>query len=606
MSYDGQMTLETAERQTAYVKKQEAMADGLGLVFADAFLRGMRDIGYKSPAWALCEMIDNSVQAQATTIEIVLGEMISKQGGEQPRQIALIDNGIGMIPKMIGYAVRWGGTARENDRHGFGRYGYGLPSSAVSMAKRYSVYSKSPGSEWHCVTVDIDALANVASDVKAINKQLRPTQTPPPSWVRAAAKHINLDEAASGTVITLEDLDRLSEMTGWKAVRGIKAKCMEQFGVVYRNWLSTVRIYVDGTAVEAIDPLFIMEHGRYYDETAVMAEAVEARTFTATSPRGQEGRVTIRASLLPPNFQLEDPSAYGKKGSKHNKRHKIMKAYNGLHVCRDGREIECIQPPSDWTRFQNYDRNIKVEIDFQPELDELFGITTAKQQITINEDMWDRLRNRGKLMDLITDLRKRFKQEVSKLAVKTEETLGEVEERPSEVAMRASEKFIATKREPTERKRLNARERLEREAERISELEQRERGAVLDDLKEDAAKRPFRVGFAVVEEGPFYRPERLGEQKRLHINTAHPFYEKVYNVVPEARAALEVLLFVLAEAELDAEGDFETFYKMARSNWSDRLRHALEQLSSDESIFDAASAAAAMTEVELHTTEEEG
>jgi hypothetical protein len=268
-----------------------------------------------------------------------------------------------------------------------------------------------------------------------------------------------------------------------------------------------------------------------------------------------------------------------------------------LHICRDGREIECIQPPSDWTRFQVYDRNIKIEIDFDPELDEFFGITTAKQQITISEEMWDRLRNRGKLMDLITDLRKRLKRDKKSLDAQMENTLVEEEER---------EKFKPTKREPTERKRQKARERLEREADKISEQERRERETVIAELEEAGADRPFRVNFVSVMEGPFYRPERIGEQKRLYINTAHPFYDKVYNVVPEARAALEVVLFVLADAELDAENDFETFYQMARTTWSERLRHALEQLSSDESIFDAASAAAAMTEIELQVAEEEG
>jgi hypothetical protein len=310
MDYDEAMTLETAERQAEYVKEQEAKADGLGLVFADAFLRGMRDIGYKSPAWALSEMIDNSVQAQATTVEIVFGKMISKQGGQQPQQIALVDNGIGMIPEMISYAVRWGGTDRENDRHGFGRYGYGLPSSTVSMAKLYSVYSKSPGGEWYRVTVDIDDLAEVAGDVEAINERLQPVQETPPRWVLEAAQHIDLEKASSGTVVTLDDLDRLGELTGWKAARGIKAKCMEQFGVVYRNWLSTMRIYVGGDAVEVIDPLFLMEHGRHFDETSIQAEAVEARSFTAVSLRGEEGKVTIRASFLPPNFQLADRLAH--------------------------------------------------------------------------------------------------------------------------------------------------------------------------------------------------------------------------------------------------------------------------------------------------------
>ena len=33
--------------------------------------------------------------------------------------------------------------------------------------------------------------------------------------------------------------------------------------------------------VQAVDPLFLMEHGRFYNETPVRAERVEARTFAS-------------------------------------------------------------------------------------------------------------------------------------------------------------------------------------------------------------------------------------------------------------------------------------------------------------------------------------
>ena len=39
---------------------------------------------------------------------------------------------IGMVPEMIRAAVVWGGTDRHDSRDLYGRYGYGLPSSAVS------------------------------------------------------------------------------------------------------------------------------------------------------------------------------------------------------------------------------------------------------------------------------------------------------------------------------------------------------------------------------------------------------------------------------------------------------------------------------------------
>lgn len=160
------MTIDTIGRQQKYVDAQKEKGHGLGVVFADAFLRGMRDLGYKNPAWALAEELDNSFQAGADTVAIRFGFESSNKTRVKPDLVAVCDNGNGMIPDMISYAVRWGGTDREGDRNGFGRYGYGLPSSAVSLAKRYTVYSKANGSEWHAVTVDIDELAAAAGDIE--------------------------------------------------------------------------------------------------------------------------------------------------------------------------------------------------------------------------------------------------------------------------------------------------------------------------------------------------------------------------------------------------------------------------------------------------------
>lgn len=591
-----QKTVESAERQRQYVEAQREK--GLGLVFADAFLRGMRDIGYKSPAWAISEMVDNSIQAQATTVEVLFGHLVSERGGDQPGQIAVVDDGVGMIPDMISYAVRWGGTDREDDRQGFGRYGYGLPSSTVSMAKRYSVYSKSPGGNWHRVTVDVEELAEVASDQSAINAKLQPVEAMPPDWVVEGASKIDLDVANCGTAVVLENLDRLQRLSGWKAARAMKSKLLEHFGLIYRHWLPEPAVIVDGESVAAVDPLFLMEHARHFGETEIIAKGVEGRSFTVVSSNGEEGKVTIRASYLPPNFQLVNPKEYGKKGAKHNKRFAIMKANNGIHVCRDGREIQCIQPPSEWTRFQVYDRNVKIEMDFDPELDEFFGITTAKQQITLDEDMWERLRNRGKLLELIIDIRRQFKTDAGDLIAAALD-VPEDEERPSERALRESERFKSRPHKPTERQQAEAQKNLEREATKISETERRAREEVLEELEKKAQDRPFKVEFKAVVEGPFYRPHRFGLQKQLIVNTLHPFYEKVYTVAPEAKAALEVLLLVLAEAELESEGEFEQFYKSARQSWSERLRHALEDLKPDETVIDAAAAAAAETEMEV-------
>jgi hypothetical protein len=590
------MTIDNIERQKNYVAQQKKKGAGLGIVFADAFLRGMRDIGYKSPAWALAEELDNSFQAGATAVSIRFGFLPENKSQVKPDQLAVIDNGNGMIPEMIGYAVRWGGTDREGDRTGFGRYGYGMPSSLVSLGKRYTVYSKANGANWHAVTVDIDELADAANDVKKTEQLLTARPEELPTWVVESEDKIPFANLKSGTVIVVEDMDRLRQQGGWIKAATLRAKLLRNFGIIYRSWIPERRIYVQGDEAQAIDPLFLMEHGRFFNETPVLARSWETvGPIEVETSRGTKGEVRIRAALLPPDFQLVDRSLYGKKGAKNNKRFDIMKEFNGLLICRAGRQIDCIPPR--WMVFQNYERNIKIEVDFDAELDEFFGITTAKQQIVIADEMWEKLQHSGKgggdLINLVKALSAERKELENQLKAKAGNMSAAEAPRPSEAAMEASAKFKGAVQEPSPAQQAEAEKNLEHQASALAAATGKAEQGTKEELKAKAEQRKWAVTFEAIPEGPFYRPKRMGVQKQLIINTDHPFHSKVYEATsPDVQGALEVVLFVLAERELECRDDAETFYKAERNRWSERLRHALEELAPNDTLRDKAAAVA--------------
>lgn len=591
-----QLELDALDRQRRYVD-QQARGRGLGVVFADAFLRGMRDIGYKSPAWALAELVDNSLQAGATTVGLGLGFNSENKSKAKPDQIAVVDDGAGMIPEMLSYAVRWGGTDREGERVGFGRYGYGLPSAAVSMAKRYTVYSKVDGGDWHAVTVDIEELAAASGDMERTEALLVARRRTPPEWVSAAGVGLELGHLRAGTVIVLEALDRLRSMSGWIMTKSLQTKLIQHFGVIYRHWLAERSVFVHGTRTEPLDPLFLMENGRLFDETEVRAERVETRRFEVETARGTKGMVKIRAALLPPNFQLKDPKGPLDKGSKGstNARFKVMKEYNGLLICRGGRQIDCIQPRKP---FINYDRNLKIEIDFDPELDEFFGVTTAKQQIVLGQQMWEKLEGEGRecgaLISLIKGMRARRSLLKDELNARLDER--EAEEgapRQSIQAMERTEDYKALPApEPSKAQREQAERNLEREARARAEIEKTSEQEMIDKVRAETKARRWEIKVESIPEGPFFRPVRLGEQKRVIINSSHPFYQKLYDSARESQPALQVLLMVLAEAELESLEQHEQFYRSQRNRWSERLKFALDDLISDSSLEDRAAAAA--------------
>jgi len=599
------MTIDNIDRQRKYVETQKSKSKGLGIVFADAFLRGMRDIGYKNPAWAISELVDNSMQAAASSVSVRFGFDADNKSKAKPDQIAICDDGNGMIPEMIGYAVRWGGTDREGDRSGFGRYGYGLPSSSVSLAKRYTVYAKTSTSAWHAVTIDIDKLAAAAGDVEETQALLAPRPAELPGWVGKAGKgddKLQIDTVSSGIVIVLEDLDRLKRLQGWIRRDSLKAKLLQHLGVVYRHFIPEKRIVVDGAVADAVDPLFLMEHARLYRENSVLAERVETRTLEVETADGQKGKVRLRASVLPPNFPSLDPnsSKEDSRGRQLNKRHEIMRDYNGLLICRAGRQIDTVSPRG--TKFQNNDAYIKIEIDFDPVLDEYFSVTTAKQQIVIEEEMWERLRNSGKtggdLENLIKDMRRRWVTMGEELRAKSSNAEAEAGTRPSAQAMEETEKFKPTVQDPTTAQIEEGERNLDDAAADQAQASGRPKEVVREEIAEKVRAKKWEVEFQAIPEGPFYRPYRLGEQKRVIINIEHPFHSRIYLAAGASKHAVEVMLFVLAERELESTGDAHLFYKAERQRWSERLRHALGQLVSDESLADSSSS---MAEI-MHST----
>src|SRR5438477_3006883 len=103
------VTSKAIERQKVYVSKLNQSNFKYGLTVGAAFVRGIRDVGYKHTGTALDELLDNAFEAGADSAHVVFGYSGSKSD-KKPGQIAVIDNGHGMLPEMIRASMLWGGT----------------------------------------------------------------------------------------------------------------------------------------------------------------------------------------------------------------------------------------------------------------------------------------------------------------------------------------------------------------------------------------------------------------------------------------------------------------------------------------------------------------
>ncbi|HEX5775898.1 MAG TPA: ATP-binding protein, partial [Caulobacteraceae bacterium] len=236
--------LPTLSAQHAYVARLKGEGFKFGLTVGDAFVRGIRDLGYKSNADALAELIDNSCQAGASRVDVAFG--YDDSSDKKPVALAVIDDGHGMEADMIRLAVLWGGTHREGDRTGMGRYGYGLPSSCVSIGQSFTVYSKAPGGEVFAVTIDLPAISageytDEAGEI--IVPAPQPASLPP--FVQAQIDAAYPQGWTSGTAVVIDKLDRLE----WTTAAGLRENFSRRFGVTYHKLREAFALYVDGAFV---------------------------------------------------------------------------------------------------------------------------------------------------------------------------------------------------------------------------------------------------------------------------------------------------------------------------------------------------------------------
>ncbi len=104
---------------------------------AGHLVESLRDFGYTLQS-ALADLIDNSLTAEATNIEVVV------HAGKLNAHIAVIDDGSGMDKDTLVEAMRMGGTGPQSSRieKDLGRFGLGLKTASLSQGRSVTVITR--------------------------------------------------------------------------------------------------------------------------------------------------------------------------------------------------------------------------------------------------------------------------------------------------------------------------------------------------------------------------------------------------------------------------------------------------------------------------------
>ena len=248
------------------------------LVHDKNFISATRETGYRSTASAVAELIDNSVQAGAATIDIGIREEGTGAGKELT--LWVLDDGRGMDRKVIQRALQVGGSTRFDDRNGLGRFGMGLPNSSASQARRLEVYSWRSRKNILFTYLDLDEI-----------ERGELTTVPPPK-VTALPAYVPMP-GRRGTLVLWRKCDRLE----YRKASTLKRKLTSELGRIFRHHIwSGVTLRINGDPVLPIDPLFCHPAAAYngadsYLEPLIYDIRVPGRRRTA--------QVVVRFSLLP-------------------------------------------------------------------------------------------------------------------------------------------------------------------------------------------------------------------------------------------------------------------------------------------------------------------
>lgn len=510
------------------------------IVREDRFIEATRDSGYKSTASAISELADNAFQAGANHFVVHFDSEVEPAVGKgRPkspvvREVVCVDDGSGMTPEVLRNALRFGGTTRFNDREGLGRYGMGLPNSSASQCRRVEVYTWQRGGEVYFSFLDIDEIAK--------GKML---VVPEAQVVEIPERYRRLASSNSGTLIVWTKCDRL-DFNGREET--LTRELPWPLGQTYRNYLAHGRVIrVNGRDVKPFDPLFLMPEAEHHGATA--HGDVLKYELQIPGKMGATSMVTVRFSLLPEEWQ----ATFGK--SKKESHARGIDRARGFSMLRAGREIDMgyfyLRSPH-WT-----DSWWSCTITFEPELDELFGVTHTKQTIKLSERVRttiekDLSANIGTLSDIIVGRGKK------RHAISTKE---------AETIAKERDRFLRTAPEIRDKDEATVERELREYAEEKA-TDERPAEKVVEDIRD----LPFVIDFESLPGAPFYRARTFGKTVVVSINREHAFYDKLYQplaeIDPTAKTAIELMVFGLGKAETLAGDEGKEWYSSQRAEWS--------------------------------------
>ena len=472
---------------------------------AAKLISSLRNTGYDSYT-AIEDIIDNSIDAHAKVVKVFV------ENKEKNLRVIIADNGAGMNKHTLDQALRLGSLTERDEISDLGKYGMGLCTASISMARKLEVLTKEKDSELLYESQDLDDIANQNKFVKI--------QRPGTS---AEQKTFSALVGDCGTIVILSKVDRLSDSN----VSQFANKLSRDLGRIYRKFIEAgTKFSVNEKTVSLNDPMMLEDAG-----TQVYSDEEYELPKTILGDRKEKIRVKI--VLLPE----KTPELMNEL--------KINLPSQGFYVLRNNREIAYGITLGVFSRHNDFNR-LRMELSFGASLDNEMGVRFSKDGVSPNQGVTDFLKN--EIGGQISSIRKMMKR------AQQADPSSTIDHSDSEaVIARKAKLLIIPETEIEKRGPRKNHGRKEPEEERGPQ----------DRTPRDTKLSPKGHGVrfetsAMGREGTLYECAQEGKVIVIRWNSDHPFYDRVVLANKESRgiiSALDYLVFALATAEMKMAND---------------------------------------------------
>ena len=348
-------------------------------------VKSLRDSGYKNTAFAIAELIDNSVQHGSSKVDLICLEkdiFLGTRNVSRIHQIAVLDNGCGMNSETLRMALQFGnGTnLEEGTQTSIGKFGMGLPSSSISQGLKVEVWTWQNGVE-NSIYSYLDVNEIISGNLIEVPEPIR--KAVDKKWAQASGAY-NI----SGTLIVWSDLDRCL----WKTGKTIIEHSEFIVGRMYRKFINSGKSQINAIVVKennynnpeikkaflANDPLYLMSN----TSVSSCLKDMNLNDPMFVKYGGDDGyqktyeiNYREKTHLVNVRYSIATEETRKNGGGKSPGKHAGENI--GLSVIRADRELDL---DKNWTiGYDTRERWWGVEIDFPPSLDEVFGVTNNKQ-----------------------------------------------------------------------------------------------------------------------------------------------------------------------------------------------------------------------------------